>query len=117
MKHLKRFLESDNTLPEINFEESKRWIQENYPDTRVMEMFDGEVSSGNWIDNDQMEDEGYESEHDYYTDYGRGEAESAVVDDIFLDLKSKFDIKFDLTNDDTDLYQFMKDEYSCLSNL
>jgi hypothetical protein len=57
----------------------------------IVELFDEEIMSGNWIDSDQIEDEEYESEYDYYTDYGRGEAESAVFDDIL----KKYDLDYD----------------------
>ncbi len=34
-----------------------------------------------------MEDEGIEDEYEYYTEYGNGEAESAVIDQIISDWK------------------------------
>lgn len=98
MKYLKLF-ENYNNEPlsnNISFEEAKSWIKENYSEDAVTEMFDEEVAGGNWIDSDQMEEEGYESEHDYYTDYGNGEAENAVINVIFNDLKSKFTLDFDI---------------------
>lgn len=55
-------------------------IQKDFSDTDICESFDEEIM--NWIDRDQMEDEEYESEYDYYTDYGRGEAESVVFEEI-----------------------------------
>ena len=96
MKHLKRFNENETNNPKMTFEEAKEWIKENYDEDKVAEMFDEEVASGNWIDTEQMEDEGYDNEHDYYTEYGHGEAESVIVDAIFEELKSKFDLDFDL---------------------
>ena len=77
-------------------------------------MFDEEVSSGNWIDKEQYEEENYESEHDYYIEYGHGEAEFAVMNMIFDDLKLDFELDFDLYSDDTDLVQFIKEEYTCM---
>ncbi len=106
--------ESSDNKPSISFEDAKSWIKENYSEDKVIEMFDDEVAGGDWIDTEQMEEEGYESEHDYYTDYGNGEAESAVIDVIFNDLKSKFSLDFDMYSDDTDLHDFMKEEYMCL---
>jgi hypothetical protein len=35
-----------------------------------------------FIDYEQMEEEGIESEHDYYADYGRGEAEDQIHNEI-----------------------------------
>lgn len=35
-----------------------------------------------YIDYEQMEDEGIEDEHEYYKEFGRGEAESSIHADI-----------------------------------
>lgn len=112
MKHLKKFNESQK--PTISFEDAKLWIQENYSEDRVVEMFDEEIME--WVDREQMEEEGIESEYDWYIDYGRGEAEQVVIDSILDSLREKFDLDFNLFSDDTDLFNFLKDEYSCLSN-
>jgi hypothetical protein len=109
------FKSFENTLPQISFEDAKNWIDSNYSDTKVMEMFDEEVSSGNWIDREQMEEEEYESEYDYYVDYGRGEAESAVIDQIISDMKSNFNLDFDVLGNDTDIYDYLKGKYDVLS--
>lgn len=112
MKHIKRF--NENQLNTISFEDAKKWILDNYSEDRVNELFDDEVASGDWIDREQMEEEDYESEHDYYTDYGRGEAEYAIMNSIIKDLESNFKLGFDTTGNDTDIYDFMKDEFPCL---
>ena len=93
MKHIKKFNEDVNR--KLTFEEAQEWIKSNYPEEKITDMFDEEVSSGNWTDREQMEEEGYDSEYDYYIDYGRGEAESAVIDQIIVDLKSKNELDFD----------------------
>ena len=77
-------------------------------------MFDEEVCSGNWIDREQMDDEGYDSEYDYYIDYGHGEAEDAVSNQIINSLKNEFEIGFDIIGSKTDIYDFLKLEYDCL---
>lgn len=100
----------------ITFEDAKDWIKENYSEDRITKMFDEEVSSGNWIDKEQMEDEGYENEHDYYTDYGRGEAEGAVIEQVMSDLESKYKLDFDLYNSETNILKYITQEYMCLSN-
>ena len=87
-KKIKNF--NENLKQSISFEEAKEWIKQNYNSNRVIEMFDEEVSSGDWIDREQMEEEGYDSEYDYYTDYGHGEAEDAVMNKIIDGLKSEF---------------------------
>ena len=100
----------------ITFEDAKDWIKENYSEERIIEMYDAEISSGNWIDSEQMREEEYESEHDYYTDYGHGEAEGAVIEQVMTDLESKYKLGFDLYNDETNIFQFITGEYMCLSN-
>jgi hypothetical protein len=102
-------------LPSISFEEACKWISEHYPEDRVIDMFDEEVFGGDWIDREQMEDEEYESEYDYYIDYGNGEAESAVRQNILTDLKDNFNLTFDPYDNDTDLSQFLMEEYDCIN--
>ncbi len=109
MKHIKKFFENKSS---ISFEDAKSWIRNNYTEEKVTGMIDDEISSGDWIDREQMEDEGYEEEYDYYIDYGNGEAESAVIKQIIDDLKSNFDLDFYELNDDTELYDFIKDEFN-----
>jgi len=111
-KKIKNF--NENLKQSISFEEAKEWIKQNYNSNRVIEMFDEEVSSGDWIDREQMEEEGYDSEYDYYTDYGHGEAEDAVMNKIIDGLKSEFEIEFDVIGNKTNIYDFLKDEYDCL---
>jgi hypothetical protein len=112
MKHLKRF--NENQKPSISFEDAKSWIKDNYSEDRVIDIFDEEIM--NWVDREQMEEEGIESEYDWYIDYGRGEAEQEVIDSILNDLQKNYELEFDLFSDDTDLFQFLKDEYNCLFN-
>ncbi len=115
MKHIKKFNENlENTL---SFEGAKKWIKDNYSEERVAEIFDEEINSGNWIDRDQMEDEGYESEYDYYIDYGHGEAESAVMDEIISDLKKEYQLNFDELSDETNIYDFLKNEFENLNHI
>jgi hypothetical protein len=109
MKHIRKFNESEK--PTIGYEEALKWIKDNFSKEKVTEMYDEEINSGNWIDRDQMKEEGYESEYDYYIDYGRGEAEDAVIDQIIAELRDNFKPDFDVhENLTTDL----KDEYDCL---
>jgi hypothetical protein len=103
-------------MEKISFEQAKEWLRLNYPDERICEMFDEEVSSGNWIDAAQYEEEGYDSEHDYYIDFGHGEAEAVIITEVFKDLESLYELDFNRYVDETDLYQFMREEYSCLYN-
>lgn len=112
MRHLKRF--NENQKPSISFEDAKSWIKENYSEDRVVSMYDEEIM--NWVDREQMEEEGIDSEYDWYIDYGRGEVEQEVIDSILKNLQENYQLEFDLFSDDTDLFQFLKDEYTCLAN-
>lgn len=80
MKYIKLFENFDDNS--FNIDDAYEWLMDNYNDNKIAELFDEEVASGNWTDSDIMEEEGYESEYDYYKDYGRGEAEDAIVDQI-----------------------------------
>ena len=110
----------DDLLPEeettevspISFEDAKAWILENYDEQRVVNMLD-EVRH-EYVDYEQMEEEGYESEYDYYIDYGRGEAESHVVEEIISDLERKFKLEFDKLDEDTNIYEFLRSIFDCL---
>jgi hypothetical protein len=112
MKHIRKFNEDLSERKTISFEEAKDWIKSNYDEMKVTEMIDEEINSGNWTDSEQMEEEGYESEYDYYMDYGRGEAEGAVMDEIINDLKKEFDLDFDTIGNETNLYDFLRDEFN-----
>src|ERR1035437_121883 len=101
MRHIKKFenfdtnhnpiLDNDNSeTPKINSEEEFKhpamdYIMSKYSKDDVIEMLDEEIAGGNWIDRDQMEDEGIDDEHEYYQEYGRGEAEDAIVSEIITD--------------------------------
>lgn len=110
----------DDLLPEeettevspISFEDAKAWILENYDEQRVVNMLD--EARLDYVDYEQMEEEGYESEYDYYIDYGRGEAESHVVEEIISDLERKFKLEFDKLDEDTNIYEFLRSIFDCL---
>jgi len=112
MKHIKKF--NENSKEKISFEDAKKWLVDNYDDDKVTQMLDEEINSGDWIDREQMEDEGFDSEYDYYQEFNNGEAESAVIDSILNDIKSKFEFDFNELGDGTDIYDFLRDEHYCL---
>ena len=101
-------------MEKINFEQAKQWIREKYSDDTICSMFDDEVYSGDWIDREQFEDEGYENEYDYYIDYGHGEAESVVINIVLKEIQSLFELDFDMYGEGVSLHRFMCEEYSCL---
>lgn len=108
MKYIKKFNESLNSMA---YEEATEWIKQNYSKEEVSKMIDDEIFSGNWIDSDQMQEEGYEDEYDWYTDYGHGEAEEAVMQVIISTLTDSNTLDFDIIGDDTNLYDFLRYEY------
>lgn len=71
---------NENKNEKVTASEIFQKIQKDFSDMDICELFDEEIM--NWIDRDQMEDEEYESEHDYYSDFSNGEAESVVFEEI-----------------------------------
>lgn len=110
MEHINTF--NENFKEEISFEQAKEVIRSEFPEMRVCNMLDDEIYSGNWIDREQMEDEGYDDEYEYYINYNNGEAEDVVRNQIIDELKSKYILDFD----EIDLYDFLKEEYHALSH-
>lgn len=110
MKNLKKY-EEFTDKPLISFEDACKWIKDNYSKDEVIQMFDDEWP--NWVDHEQMEDEGYseDQDYDYYIDYNNGEAQDTVKENIILDLKSKFNLDFDIIGDNTNIYEFLTYEY------
>lgn len=54
-------------------------VRAEYSSERVAEMLDEEIL--NWVDS-EWEAEGYDSEYDWYSDYGNGEAEDVIILEI-----------------------------------
>jgi len=112
---IRRFNESvdDKTEIGMDFESAKKWLIENFDEDRVVAMLDEEILE--WVDREMMDNEGYESEYDWYIDYGRGEAESAVVKQIVDEVSSAGGgLSFDPSDESTDLYTFLRQTHLCL---
>lgn len=108
-------LDADEEVVEkspVSFEEAKAWILENYDEDRVIEILDD--IRHEYVDLEQMEEEGYENEYDYYMDYGTGEAETHVVEDIVADLERNHHLQFDKLDEDTNIYEFLRNIFDCL---
>lgn len=73
----------------------KEHLKTTYSESQITELIDAEVVSGNWVDADDIEENGCEDEHDYYREFGRGEAEGAVLEQIVKDTLDKFKINKD----------------------
>lgn len=54
-------------------------IRKEFPEARVAEMLDEEIL--NWVHSD-WEIDGYDSEYEWYSDYGNGEAEDVVAQEM-----------------------------------
>jgi hypothetical protein len=74
-----------NSTDKVTAEEVSKLL--DYDD--IINGYDNEIL--NWIDYEQMEDEEYESEFDYYVDYGNGEAEDVVLSDYLSGLDLGYD--------------------------
>lgn len=74
MKHLIKFNENNSEF-DIDFAMSK--ILEQFPPNKVIEMHDEELL--NWVDS-SWEEDGYDSEYDWYIDHNNGEAQDVVYD-------------------------------------
>jgi len=96
----------------MDFESAKRWLIENFDDERVVAMLDEEIPE--WVDRESMENEGYESDYDWYIDYGRGQAESAVVKQLVDEVSAVRGLSFDPSGESTDLYAFIRQTHLCL---
>jgi|TARA_B100002003_G_C14114857_1_gene536267 hypothetical protein len=92
-------------------EDIVKQIVEDFPEDKVCELFDDEVL--NWVDADWEEDS--ESEYEWYSDYGRGEAESSVIESmISYWVKEYNDAKKLNTDDFIKVYDQIRGTYDCL---
>ena len=107
MRHVRRFNEAAGLGP-IGLEEAIEWVRRNYDSGRVAGMFDEELRK--WVDREAMESEGYDSEYDWYIDYGRGDAEAAVVDAIVAALRAERPLGFD----EQEICEHIRAEHPCL---
>ena len=76
-------------------DEMKKYISSKYKPIAIAGMVDEAIL--NYIDSD-WEEEGYEDEYEWYSEYGRGEAEQDVIDFLIDDAEKK--TKSDLNMDD-----------------
>lgn len=98
MKHVKPFILNESNT--FNVEEAMNAIQTEYSEMDVAMMLDDEIL--NWVEPDWNEDDEFESEYEWYSDFGHGEAEDVIVDQIVkwyetthsknLDSENKFEL-------------------------
>lgn len=100
----------------LSFEEAKRWVIENYDDELVSNLVDDEILT--IVDEEphrsRMEQEEYADASDYYLDYGQGEAQTNVARDIVDAMRSKYDFTFDEEDEETNLYEFLRNIFDSL---
>lgn len=77
-------------------EEVIAYLKENYTDDKITEMIEEEIVSGNWADADDVEENDCEDEHDYYREFGKGEAEGAILEQLCKEIIEKLKITKDL---------------------
>jgi hypothetical protein len=70
----------------ITLETVRKWIDEKFSEDDVISRLDEEIM--NWVADD-WEDE-CDSEYDWYMDYGRGEAEDVIRQEIYEDVLKEF---------------------------
>lgn len=81
----------------LTTEETSQWVEEILSNTNeddIRGMIDDAMMD--YIDDNWSEDGDYESEYDWYQDYGRGEAESDVVNQLVNDLQKEKSFDLDL---------------------
>jgi hypothetical protein len=101
MKYIKEYKQQFD----LDFAMAK--IKEEYPEIKVMEMYDEEMLE--WIDPDWEDD--YESEYDWYMDHNNGEAQDVVITHIINWYKSKYEVDLN-TEEYSDLFGKIKEEYN-----
>ena len=101
MKYLKVFENKD-------IESILSQIKSEFSSKRVAEMYDDEWP--NWID-DGWEDDGYDSDYDWYVDNNNGEAQDIVIGEIISWVIKKNNLS---EKDKSDLYELIKREYQLI---
>lgn len=89
-------------------EEAINYLKAKYSDTDIDDLIDQEIISGNWVSQDDIdEDDDVEDEHDWYEQYGRGEAESAVRTELEQEVLAELGITAEVYKDQAgeDLYE------------
>ena len=85
------------------------YITSNYDEMRIAEELDEEVM--NWVDRGQMEEDGID-EFEWYSEYGNGEAEDAIIKNLTDEAQRALQINTKLSVDEQiDLYEKIKEHY------
>lgn len=82
-------------------------VSEMYSEDEILEMVDNRISE--YVDFDWEEE--YESEYDWYCEYGNGEAELDIVEMIVYHLQKKIQKTFD-TDDFSEMCYVIAERYA-----
>ena len=86
------------------------YITSNYDEMRIAREMDEEVM--NWVDHDQMEEDGID-EFEWYSEYGNGEAEDALIHNLIGEAQRALNINTSLSFDEQiDLNDRIKEHYA-----
>jgi hypothetical protein len=89
----------------------KAYITKKYSEMDVAEMVD--EAAGDFIDDDWEEDGDYESDLEWYEDYGHGEAEDQVMNRLTKEAMSATKVKLN-TNEQIKFDEWLQDKYHSL---
>jgi len=90
-----------------NKEQIVKYIKENFSEEKVLNDLDQEILQ--WLDEDWNDE--FESEYDWYGEYGNGEAEDVVRNDIINNILTKSELIIDK---EIDLYEIVNEIFSIL---
>jgi hypothetical protein len=95
-------------------EEVKEYLENNYTETSIEELVDNEIVDGCWAD-DGWEDD-YESEYDWYVEFGKGEAEDVIRGNLETELCAHFSITTEKYEEEAEepLYRTIADVFTKL---
>ena len=83
------------------------YVKENWSEDELVEALDEEIME--WVDADTVEEEFDGDTYECYCETGRGEAESAIFQNLIGQLRREFGS--DLTEEDKDsVYDWLRDE-------
>jgi hypothetical protein len=109
MKYLRYYENTNDNNFDIDFAIVK--IKEEFSEERISDYFDNEIL--NWLD-DNWEEDGFESENDWYKEHNNGEAQDVIIEDMINWYKKTFNTEIK-ESDFSELTKAIKDNYSFLN--
>lgn len=100
-------------LFKMNLDNIIEKIKSNFSEGELISNLDDEIL--NWMDSDWQKDGEYESEYDWYLEYGRGEAENEIVKDMIKWWQDKYNNGKELNTEEyCQIYNKITEEYGFL---